>query len=437
MIGTPGLPDPLLDCLPTSEAIAEVVLADKGDLGTGEDARAILFAGGGRRFLVATVRLVEGAIEARLRRAEIALRRLSSVESLEMVGLDFGFRLEDLLSVRVAAPETEHDAGRRWLTRRLQRECEIVLAPQAAEDAETVVVAMFAERGQLPTSQRKRYVRADDRVRVEAFELHVVEHCNLRCAHCCNMSPYLPPRTLSADEVRDLCARMAGHLHADVFKIMGGEPLLHPRITDVLHATRASGIGDVVRLFTNGLLLHKMDDAFWRALDHLTVSSYASAPVPAVHLELIERKAAEFDVVLNVKPVDRFSEVMHASRRNDDVEVQSTYDACWLRHRCLVVRDRRFFKCTRAAYLADFHDRVALDGAETDPAALQRDDGLAIDAPDFGERLVPYLNATAPLHACRFCLGSSGPLNPHVMLSKSDVRQGRLHPASLRIASEG
>src|SRR4029077_1053151 len=87
------------------------------------------------------------------------------------------------------------------------------------------------------------------RVRVEAFELHVVEHCNLRCANCCNMSPLVPERTLTVAEVADLCARMAAVLDVDVFKIMGGEPLLHPDIAGVLQAIRRSGISPRVRLF--------------------------------------------------------------------------------------------------------------------------------------------------------------------------------------------
>ena len=38
------------------------------------------------------------------------------------------------------------------------------------------IEAVFARRGEVATSQRKEYTRSEGRIRVEAFELHVVEH---------------------------------------------------------------------------------------------------------------------------------------------------------------------------------------------------------------------------------------------------------------------
>ena len=219
---------------------------------------------------------------------------------------------------------------------------------------------------------------------------------------------------------------MAQHLAVDVFKIMGGEPLLHPRITDVLRAIRHSGISQVVRLFTNGLLLHRMDDAFWQALDQLTISSYASAPVKRELLDEYRDKARRFDVILNVKPVDQFSQVMAGARNDDDAAVQKTYDACWLRDRCLIVRNGRFFKCTRAAYFAEYQARIAVEGPHPDPAAVVTADGIAVDAPDLDARLLAYMNAPAPLQSCRYCLGSSGPLVPHTQLTRHMIKQGQL-----------
>jgi hypothetical protein len=80
-----------------------------------------------------------------------------------------------------------------------------------------------------------------------------------------NMSPYLDARHLSVEQIETKCRLMARHLDVDVFKIMGGEPLLHPEITRILEVLKTTGISRTIRLFTNGLLLHRMDDAFWRA----------------------------------------------------------------------------------------------------------------------------------------------------------------------------
>jgi hypothetical protein len=90
------------------------------------------------------------------------------------------------------------------------------------------------------------------------------------------------------------------------------------------------------------------------------------------------------------------------------------------------VRGGVFYKCTRAAYHADYHGHVALDGRDADAETTQRSLGIPLDAPDFASRLAAYLSETRVLASCTHCLGSSGPLAPHVQLRKRDVAAGRL-----------
>lgn len=103
--------------------------------------------------------------------------------------------------------------------------------------------------------------------------------------------------------------------------------------------------------------------------------------------------------------------------------------ALWLRHRCLVVRGGVFSKCTRAAYHRDFRERLDVKGRELGALPEPGDDGIALDAMDFEDRLLAYLNADQALDACRYRHGSSGPLVPHVQLSRRDVREERFLPA--------
>ena len=395
--------------------------------------RAVVVTLAGRRCLLVTVPAMSALTPSRgevLRRGEVALRELSSETVLGRAGLGLGFRMEDLVVLQVRGPRDEHDSIKAWWRRRLVPETIIECVDDAPDGtAIGAISAVFAERGEVPTSQRRKYTRETSlggRVRIEAFELHVTEHCNLRCAHCCNTSPYLSEKTLSPAFIATTLQTMGAAVHADVFKIMGGEPLLHPEITEVLRVVRASGIGDVVRLFTNGLLLHKMTDDFWRALDHLTVSSYSSAPVRTEHLAIIEENARRFDVVLNIKPVEAFSQVMHDQRRTDDDAVFRTWDNCWLRHRCLVARDGRFFSCTRAAYLADLHARVQLTDPFDDPIARRDADSVPLDHPELVDAVLALLNRSQPVNACRFCLGGDGPRERHHQLSRDDVGAGRI-----------
>ena len=94
-----------------------------------------------------------------------------------------------------------------------------------------------------------------------------------------------------------------------------------------------------------------------------------------------------------------------------------------------MVRGGVFYKCTRAAYQRDFRERLSIEGSELDALPAPGDDGIALDAMDFEDRLLAYLNADRALASCRYCHGSSGPLVEHVQLSRRDVREGRFLPA--------
>ncbi|MDB4936997.1 MAG: Radical domain protein, partial [Labilithrix sp.] len=358
-----------------------------------------------------------------LARAFAQLRELSARANVARLGRDQGYRIEDVVHVEARGLDAS-DVTRTtaWLKRRLPPRASV-----ACEAGEGPLSLRARIEPRAPERERTYHVDEGGRVPVESVELHVVEHCNLRCAQCCNVSPYLPVRSLSVSEVRATCDRLRQVVRPDVLKIMGGEPLLHPDVGGVLRAVRESGVAPRIRLFTNGLLLRTLDDDAFAALDELTVSSYASAPMRPEIVAETEERARRFDVVLNVKSVDAFSTVLSREALST-AEAQAAYDACWLRHRCLVVRGGVFYKCTRAAYHADYHALVDVEARDRDGDATQRRLGIPLDAEDFAPRLAAYLGSGEKLASCTHCHGSSGPLAPHVQLRKRDVAAGRLRP---------
>src|SRR5262245_27812007 len=108
-----------------------------------------------------------------------------------------------------------------------------------------------------------KYLIQDGRALTHSLELHVVDHCNLRCRECCTLSPFLPDRVADPEELRAGLDRARSVLRPEMLKISGGEPLLHPRLEACLRAARESGISPVVSMTTNGHLLQKMPDPCW------------------------------------------------------------------------------------------------------------------------------------------------------------------------------
>ncbi|MBS2015549.1 MAG: radical SAM protein [Deltaproteobacteria bacterium] len=371
---------------------------------------------------------------AALSEAFAGLRAASARDVVARLGRDQGYRIEDLVRIEARGVAlTDVAVAHAWLRRRLPPSASIEIVPRGPDDrgeSSLVLTALLAPRAD---ERARTYAPASGKLDVESVELHIVEHCNLRCAQCCNVSPYLSERVMSVDDVAQTCARLREVTRPAVLKLMGGEPLLHPDLAGVLRAVRASGVAPRVRLFTNGLLLRSVPNETFALLDELTVSSYASAPVKPEILAETEERARRFDVVLNVKDVATFTTVLSA-RANDDEASQRAYDTCWLRHRCLVVRGGVFYKCTRAAYHTEFHARVDLGGAPgavagaDEAEALQRSLGIPLDAVDFVDRAAAYLSAAEALPSCRHCHGSAGPLAPHVQLRRRDVARGLLAP---------
>lgn len=240
------------------------------------------------------------------------------------------------------------------------------------------------------------------RIQTWALEAHIVDHCNLRCVHCCTLSPQLAPRVVEPSSLaRDLTA-LAPVLAPQAFKLTGGEPLLHPHITECLQVARESAIAPVLQVTTNGFLAPRMPDEFWRALDRICVSLYPSAPLPDATLGLILQRCETFDVELRLKPAPRFQRMDALTPHADATEV---FRDCWLRHRCHMVRDGRFYLCTRPPHLADVHGRPQL-----------ADEGVELRGEQLQRRLLEYLTAETPLESCRFCTGSTGELEEHRQL---------------------
>lgn len=102
------------------------------------------------------------------------------------------------------------------------------------------------------------------------LDVQVCDHCNLRCAGCLHFAPLADKRFLDLDTYRHDLERLAsvdgvaGYFGSVV--LMGGEPLLHPQIDQVVRITRERLAGTPIGLCTNGLLLRRMDEGFWGTL---------------------------------------------------------------------------------------------------------------------------------------------------------------------------
>lgn len=246
------------------------------------------------------------------------------------------------------------------------------------------------------------YEIADGRVLTWSLESHIVDHCNLRCAECCTLSPHLAPRAVAPEALARDLARAAGALRPNVFKLTGGEPLLHPEVVRCLEVARASRIAGQVSMTTNGFRLPRAPDALFELLDRLTLSVYSSAPLPEKVVEVVAERCARHGVILTVKRIDRFGRMSPEAPLSEE-RAGAVHASCWLKVRCHLVYEGRFYTCTRPPHLG---------------ASLAAADGVDLAQEGLLEKLLAYLESGEPLASCRQCLGSSGGFLAHRQLDR-------------------
>jgi hypothetical protein len=240
----------------------------------------------------------------------------------------------------------------------------------------------------------------------DALELNATEHCNLACRGCSHLSPVAPAHAVDPEALARDLALLRPVYRTRQLRLVGGEPLLHPRLLDVVATVRASGVAETVALVTNGVLLARAPDELWAALDRVDVSLYPGKEPSAADRERCRTLAREAGTQLQFREVTRFRESHSTLGTGDDALVARIFDSCALRD-YHTLADGRLYRCPQSYFLP----KLLLDGI---------DDGLTLAADaGFGERLRAFLASEEPRASCRNCLGTAGRRFAHVQTRRS------------------
>lgn len=269
-------------------------------------------------------------------------------------------------------------------------------------------------RPRKPLTQRPSVLKNGFIVPPCHVEIIATDHCNTSCRSCNHGSPMLARYTVEPESVHRDCSILAKVYRPPIIKVLGGEPLLHKRLAEVIQAARSTGICDYFYLLTNGLLLDKMGDDVWDAIEELEVSCYPGLTKTEDNLKLARAKAKEHGVKLRVSTFENFRHTMTTAGTQDESLVADVYRTCKIAHvwGCHGFRDGYFYKCPQSLHL-----RSMVEGlAESDRIPIE-------DHPEFQSQLLNYLNSPSPLSACHYCLGTVGKQHPHEILDRRLFRE--------------
>jgi MoaA/NifB/PqqE/SkfB family radical SAM enzyme len=203
----------------------------------------------------------------------------------------------------------------------------------------------------------------------------------------------LSPPVFASPEVFDREITRLSELCDNVewLNLLGGEPLLHPRVLDFARSARREFPNAGIALITNGLLLRKMPDEFWRSLASLGVQLRVSVYPVSLDVDAITKTAVRYGVDVVLNPIISFRRV--PIREQGRCDPTQAFRRCEM---CPLLRDGRIYLCAYAGLIGI----VASKFGAAAPTVTATDSVSIYDVTD-GYEIAQFLKH--PVGWCRHC----------------------------------
>lgn len=225
------------------------------------------------------------------------------------------------------------------------------------------------------------------------LEFHLADRCNLNCRGCSHYSPIAEPWYADPARHEKDMRQLRKHFRNIMrIRLLGGEPLLHPDVEAFLPPTRRIWPQARIHLVTNGLLLRRMPQRFWRTCrDHDITIDWTVYPPLADQYESMHEFVSARGVILQSHRTTEFCKSLNL---DGDSDPEQAFRACRSRYFCPFLREGRLYICWNPA-LAHHANRVL--GTQ-----IPSDGFVDLYAPGLtGRKIMDALQT--PARVCRFC----------------------------------
>lgn len=236
-------------------------------------------------------------------------------------------------------------------------------------------------------------------IEIPNLDCDVTSNCQLSCADCCRLVvPYRHadggiPSTTPAQVEHDLY-HFGKIARTKRWAALGGEPLLHRDLVEILRVVRASGVAEDIAVWTNGIRLRRIGADFWQSFDSLFVSVYPGK-LTDDDVAWIERKCADEGKTLTIKDERHYPNWTRVIEEapTDEASTQAKFSSCWWRTYSRTLNYGYLFLCCPSPHIPQL-----LQGR---PFGA---DGIAIEGLT-EQGMLDFLERTKPLGSCSLCAG--------------------------------
>jgi hypothetical protein len=175
--------------------------------------------------------------------------------------------------------------------------------------------------------------------------------CTLKCKHCNNLIPYLNPRSIEIEKIKNNIGVIANAVDEIVIvELIGGEPLLYARLKEILEYL--IGLDNVfeVEITTNGTIVpgKELLDCLKNSKVTLNISCYEASE----KIQELERAAFDNGIrYVCLKDCEWIDSGDIRDRGRSDEQIRETYWKCGPSYICKTLFDEKIYACARSASL--------------------------------------------------------------------------------------
>jgi hypothetical protein len=248
-------------------------------------------------------------------------------------------------------------------------------------------------------------IKRGKKLKMLNFDIILTDHCNLNCAGCGAYSPLAKEAFYDKNVFKNDCGRIAQLTSGKINYIMfsGGEPMLHPQITDFFDIARScfdksAGGGGDIGILSNGILLNKQPESFWKNCRKNDIEIKITKYPINLDFEAMEKTANKYGVKFsyfqdtdknvkwtNILPVDI----------NGKQNAKDSFRLCFEANNCIKLNYGRLYTCVRPFTISHFnyYFKTNLQESEADSIDIYKANDI--------DEILDFLRKPIPF--CRYC----------------------------------
>ena len=233
-------------------------------------------------------------------------------------------------------------------------------------------------------------------VNLQQFQIHLAHHCNLNCISCNVFSSIAEEEYPDYKEMEKDLRRISELSNAEVNNIIvsGGEPLLNKDINDYLRLIRKYFPETNILIITNGLLIKRMTEEFWKTCAEVDAEFYPTLYRIKIDWDYFKDKCKQYNIRYDLSIVRDdygFSKLNMDWRGRHNA--RSMFEKCSYGNRCISLEKGKLYTCSTASCIGIYNKKFNMHFPEANGIDIYKANNIV--------EILEYLSK--PLRFCAYC----------------------------------